>query len=398
MKRLVALLLLLLSLPAQTLAYSNEDTNAVINDSIFYLPNESDCSTPGQIVTVLDGSDNVQSAFNYFIQHRLTANQSAGIVGNFMQESNVNPKDPNPSAPNGQGDGIAQWQDSRDSATGKIIPGRWSGPNGLLAFAKKNNKPWDDLGLQLDFVWYELLNSRNYALTHLKATTTVEQAAETFEEDYEGASDPRIPNRINYARQILTQYAGQGDDSAAGTSCPTTGDSTKFVDGFAIYSQFDPAWADKPYGPVDIATAGCGPSAMAMIITALTGVKTTPIATAAYADKQGIPDPKTGASSWSIAPVLAKNWNLKATPIGADMPKITSTLQAGGLVITAADGPLPFTSGGHFIVIRGITIDGKWKIGDSGHATTSTKDWNPQDILADIVISKHQGSVYAITK
>jgi hypothetical protein len=99
-------------------------------------------------------------------------------------------------------------------------------------------------------------------------------------------------------------------------------------------------------------------------------------------------------SSWSIGPVLAKHWGLKAQAIGADGAKIAATLQAGGLVITAGQGAKPFTSGGHFIVIRGLTADGKWKVGDSGHNDTSDKEWEPSQLLASMA----GGSVYAISK
>jgi hypothetical protein len=130
-----------------------------------------------------------------------------------------------------------------------------------------------------------------------------------------------------------------------------------------------------------------------MIITALTGQSVTPDVTATYADKQGLYVPGAG-SSWSIAPVLAKHWGLKSAAIGASVAKISAALQSGGLVVGSGQGPLPFTTGGHYIVIRGVAADGKWKIGDSAHTSTNTQEWDPQKLVSYM----NDGSIYAISK
>ena len=78
--------------------------------------------------------------------------------------------------------------------------------------------------------------------------------------------------------------------------------------------------------------------------------------------------------------------------MGSNIAKITQALQSGGLIITAGKGPKPFTNGGHFIVIRAVTASGKFLVGDSGHNDTSTKEWEPQQILS----SMSGGSAYAV--
>lgn len=143
--------------------------------------------------TVLTGSDNMQQAFNYFVQKGLTAVQSAGILGNLMQESHVSPSS---TQLNGPGRGIAQWSE----------PGRW---DTLLKFA--SNRSLDPLALstQLDFMWAEL-NSNNYAsvLAELKGASTIDIATTSFEQGYERAGTPQMANRIQYAQQILQLYGG----------------------------------------------------------------------------------------------------------------------------------------------------------------------------------------------
>lgn len=169
------------------------------------------------------------------------------------------------------------------------------------------------------------------------------------------------------------------------------GEDTQFIDGFTVYSQYDSNWSDKPFGSSTIGTSGCGPSAMAMIITALTGEKITPPTVASYS--KSMYEPGKG-SKWTIAPFAAAHWNLEATRIEANVAKISEVLVNGGLVIAPGQGGLPYTEGGHFIVIRAVTADGKWRIGDSGHRDTSDKNWDP----AKLVTQMRDGGVYAITK
>jgi hypothetical protein len=335
----------------------------------------------------LSGNNNREKAFNFFVAKGLATHHSAGIVGNLMQESGVNPHSNQHGG--GPGRGIAQWS----------VDGRWVNLNN---WAKGKNLNPLGLETQLEFIWYEMneVPPWNETLPEIKDATNVVDATIAFEEKYEKPGIPHRERRIRFARQILQQY-GSGnvgdkvdigpEQDCSGISGP--GQDTKFIDGFTVYSQYDPDWANKPYSTSTIGASGCGPAAMAMIITALTGQQITPVATANYAAAQGQYVPGQG-SRWSIARVLAARWGLKSQFIGAEAAKITATLQAGGLVIATGQGPKPFTSGGHFIVVRAVTASGKWRVGDSGHNDTSSKDWAPQQLLS----SMNDGSVYAITK
>ena len=364
------------SLSAQSL--SESELNSIYSDTVWYKPDS--CSV--ELDLKLTGNDRIEQAFNFFIQKGLSAEQAAGIVGNFRWESGVDPTKTNSSS---GAHGIAQW-----------LGGRL---DGLRAYAAQLNQDADSLALQLKYSWYEFTHSEGAALKDLKTQTTVEGSALSVFNKYERAGDSTGPDRVQFAQDIYNQYKNSSgavvSAPAGSSSCSSvgTGQNTKYIDGFTIYSQYDPAWASKPYGASTIAESGCGPTAMAMIITNLTGKNITPDITAAYASSQGLYVPGVG-SSWSIAPVLARHWELKASPIGASIAKISATLKSGGLVIASGQGPLPFTSGGHYIVIRGVTADGKWMIGDPGHNDTSDKEWDPQQLVA----SMNDGSVYAITK
>jgi murein DD-endopeptidase MepM/ murein hydrolase activator NlpD len=206
---LIASLILTALLPNAARAISFEDENALINDWIYYLPNDADCSqgSPG-VSTPLNGSDNVQKAFNYFVQKGLTPIQSAGIVGNLMQESGV---DPNSVQKGGPGRGIAQWS----------VNERWQG---VLKLATATNRPPTDLGLQLDYLWQELNTTERAALSALKATSTIEDAVIQFEKKFERAGKPNYPNRIRFAHQVLNSFGGAvGGGQAPSVDSPTTG-------------------------------------------------------------------------------------------------------------------------------------------------------------------------------
>lgn len=344
------------------------------------------CATT--VSTSLSGNDRIEQAYNYFIAKGLTAPQAAGIVGNFKWESGVDP-----TKAGGDGDtmaptdtwGVAQWT----RASGRLT--------NLEKFAEQNNVKIYELSTQLDFAWQELSNGP--VLAELKQTSSVAGAAKVIFDQYEIPLDDTLSDRQKMANEIYQQYGSNGvsittpQNNFGGCSSVGPGQNTQYIDGFTVYSQYDPQWANDPYGSSTIAESGCGPSAMAMIITALKDQQITPDLTASYAGSQGLYIPGSG-SSWNIAPVLAQHWGLKASPIGANVARISAALQSGGLVIASGQGPLPFTSGGHYIVIRAVTADGKWKIGDSAHSDTSSQSWDPQQLIA----SMNDGSVYAITK
>lgn len=398
-KRIFSIILLLITVTVvasqPAMAITQKAVDAINGQYPYYDASDTSgtCELSGaSAATVsLSGNDNEQKIYNYLVAKGLSPVGAAGIDGNFGQESHWNPATP--------GGYLAQWGGSRLS--------------NLQNFASKQNKPVTDLGVQLDFMWQELNGSYPKVLEHVKAATTVEDATEQFmgpiklsnggtSGGYENPGRPELAKRIAFAKGALIKYGGAAASPAALiTSIATNtcsgitgnGQNTKFYDGFTVYSQCDPAWGGKPYGDDTICANACGPSALAMIVTNLTGRKVTPDVLAAYADKNGLYVQNTG-SSWLIAPTIATEYGLKSQKIGADVAKITAVLQAGGLVAAPGSGASPYTKGGHYIVIRAVTATGKWKIGDSGHRDTSDKEWDPQQLVSEM----HEGGVYAITK
>ena len=335
----------------------------------------------------LIGNDNAEKVWNFFLNKGFSAEQTAGIMGNFQQESRMNPKNSQNDGPNtttmpsSGGYGLAQWDDRKP---------------GLAAFAESQNKPIYDLGLQLNFVMFELNGPESAANTSFKKTTTIEDATIVWMTDYERPGEEEREKRLGFAKSYFEKFSA----SAPAPSLPTASTQSasncgggQYVDGFKIYSQYDPAWKDLPYGQgTTIGESGCGPAAMAMIITALTGETVTPVDTANYAALQGMS--VAGGSSHSIGPVLAEHWGLKSEFVGPSIRKISHALNNGGLVIAVGNGSEPFTTGGHFIVIRGISANNQWYVGDSAHDDTSPQEWDPSTLVANMRTT----GIYAIYK
>jgi MYXO-CTERM domain-containing protein len=152
---------------------------------------------PGELSGQSEAALNVndKAAFDFFVAKGLTNFQSAGIVGNLDQESNVNPLAVQQGGP---GRGIAQWS----------VGGRWdTGTNdNAIAYAKSQNESVWSLKLQLEFIWYELQTFSGYGLASLKKTTNVTDATVVFQTDFEGCGNCLQSTRIADAKAVLAAY------------------------------------------------------------------------------------------------------------------------------------------------------------------------------------------------
>lgn len=400
MKRsLLTVLSILIALTASPSTYAIDRDFYSSNDILFSDPDATSCvsSTSGGAVGLV-GDDNYEKGLRYFVGQGLSLNQSAGIIGNFAQESRMDPSiiEGGDSAPadytpvNGTGFGIAQWTfTSRQS--------------GLVKLSNSSDRDIIDLSLQLDYVWQELNGSYSSTLDALREIDDPLEAAVLFHQKYEGSADTAEEieqNRGGKAIELAAEYQGKiaGGGSNTG-SCNGNGTPSAFVDGFAIYNQNDPQWANNSYGTAStIGKAGCGPSAMAMIITALTNQQVTPADTAKYGAEHGTTaDNGAGGSLWNVADVLSKNWGLTSQQIYShsnltgvvetdiSVAQINEYLRDGGLVLASGTGSIPYTANGHFIVIRAVTENNTWLVGDSNGQIgieNSDKEWQPEEIMS----------------
>ena len=141
------------------------------------------------------------------------------------------------------------------------------------------------------------------------------------------------------------------------------------------YNQTDARWGNKMYGKSGtIGAAGCGPTALAIAVASLTDNKVTPYDVAQWSVANGHRY-EGGGSYHSLIPSGGRHYGLTVTSIGRDGKKLVEALQEGKLVIAImAKGH--FTTSGHFIVLRGVTEDGKLLVADPASVKRSNKEWD----------------------
>ena len=230
-----------------------------INNIIFYDPRdqgEAPCTAEGGLGLL--GGKPEEQAFRFLLARaqnspdasdRLTAEQVAGMIGNFIVESvGVDPTMKQYGG--GPGRGIAQWS----------VNDRWAE---FLVFARtnlNNADPWT-LAPQLEWVWHELHAKESASFTDLKKQTTASAAAESFMWKYERPNPNlnvnKLADRKKEAERVLREYGGGGTGSAnpepsTPTSGCNSGDSTGGVgtaDGltFPLMTNQNAITSHKPY-------------------------------------------------------------------------------------------------------------------------------------------------------
>lgn len=154
-----------------------------------------------------------KTIFDFFRGVGFKAAQAAAWVGNFTQESGLNPS---AVQPNGQGHGLGQWGGGRFAA--------------LENFAKSRGTNWTDLATQLAFVMYELSGPESAAYQAIKSTDSISGAVSAIAKLYERAGI--IGDRLGPARSAFNAYAhmahgGFVDSFASGGVVPGQGGTSR---------------------------------------------------------------------------------------------------------------------------------------------------------------------------
>ena len=166
-----------------------------------------------------------------------------------------------------------------------------------------------------------------------------------------------------------------------GTGIPSLG-NVRFTDGITevvYYNQLDERYASKPFGTDHIGGYGCGPTALAIVVSSLTNDMVDPVEMAKWAYDNGYWCKGSG-SYHALIPAAAKNWGLPVEGCTASEPqRIIDALSSGKLIVALMlEGH--FTTGGHFIVLRGVK-DGKILVADPASYTRSEQSWDLAIIL-----------------
>lgn len=183
--------------------------------------------------------------------------------------------------------------------------------------------------------------------------------------------------RVLYSTMAEEQNVGYPDSDGEGYYGTDYGDIT-FSDAstpVVYYNQTDERWGNKMYGKTGtIGAAGCGPTALAIAVASLTDNKVTPLDVANWSVENGYRCEGNG-SYHSLIPAGGGHYGLTVTGIGLSSKKLVQALEEGKLVI-AIMSKGHFTSSGHFIVLRGVTADGKILVADPASVKRSNQAWN----------------------
>ncbi len=201
------------------------------------------------------------------------------------------------------------------------------------------------------------------------------------EEDVQLADDPVLTGGGPAADPAVTELnVINGQEILTGGTIP-----------IVYFNQGSETWADQPYGTDDIGRYGCGPTAMAMVVGSMTEADTDPLQMAQLAVSLGH-WAKRGGSYLSVVEGLASASGLTAVSLRDRTPDALMDALTGSNLLVALMGPGHFTKGGHFIVLRGVTLSGKILVADPNSQERSLMEWEPELILEELSRSTSDGA------
>lgn len=164
------------------------------------------------------------------------------------------------------------------------------------------------------------------------------------------------------------------------------------------YLQTDPRWGSLFYGGEDtIAKYACGPTSMAIVVSSLTDIKIDPVQMSGWACDNGYWYEGSG-SLHTIVNGTAKAFGLESEGVGNDSAtaqKVIDNLKEGGMAV-ALMGKGHFTKSGHFIVLRGITEEGKILVADCNSRDNTLEEWDMETLQAEAKYAADGGPFWII--
>lgn len=226
--------------------------------------------------------ENAKAIFSYVKEHipDSTVEGLCGMLGNFEQESHLNPEAIERIHDPLSGHGIAQWTADRTT--------------NLKNFASEKGKEWSDLGLQLEYLIKELNGAESKGVGALKLTD-VEEATGQWQVLFERAGIPAMGNRLAYANAWYAKFgtndpvasgslstAAEGQKKENAANCSTTSSSggngdivetAKSLKGYFSYSQSNRTSFGDPMNPDKNGQADC--SSFVWLVLTKAGYKTS---------------------------------------------------------------------------------------------------------------------------
>lgn len=210
-----------------------------------------------------------------------------------------------------------------------------------------------------------------------------------------------ILNRANYSDELLTylfdheealQWVIDYPEQSARPAEEINAKALEAVDlkdykiqnHIPLYYQWSEVWGYASYGSENVAMGGCGPTCLSMVATGLTGnTAVTPKYVADLSVNSGYYTEEYG-TDWNLMVAGAAQLGLVSTQLTSwTVDSLQAELAAGHPVICSM-GPGDFTKQGHFIVLSGVTEDGKLLINDPNSKVNSRKKWDIEKVMSQM--------------
>lgn len=200
--------------------------------------------------------------------------------------------------------------------------------------------------------------------------TTIEARGSDYNAQRKGIGIHEFPNRFTKARDYISVIDPGTSANVPEANLSGNGQGMNIP----YYCQFD--YKDVPFSAGSLYEYGCGPTSLAMIVSYLKGQAVTPRDIISwsgntYASQAGCTAQlfTAGAEHYGVGSVVAtKSHDEMVKALSNNQPVIS--YQMSGC----------FTQNTHFIVLRGITDDGKVMVNDPSSKDRSKQLWNEKDI------------------
>lgn len=204
---------------------------------------------------------------------------------------------------------------------------------------------------------------------------------------------------------------GQADNTEQGPppprvlpdAAPDPAEAPAFIDGqytlsmsssigtLTYYNQSDVRWADFLYGGRDpLHSYGCGPTALAMVVTSFTEHTLSPSDMAAWAADHNYWSAGHGTKHSFIIEGAAA-FGLKAAPFQNFTEEGVLSELRNGHILIALMGSGHFTSNGHFIVIADDWSGNQVRIADPASLENTQIPWDISVILSELNAAANSG-------
>ena len=255
------------------------------------------------------------------------------------------------------------------------VAGSWEGPS----FDSFNNQTTSFVSEFQSTIEGQLQAFAN-AISAYKTYTNARTNLEISKDNYNKANAAGKTSDAASFSQAITQYQNEMTRAKAEIESALSSASSPKLEATALsgngalgefinYYQYN---YSQHYGGGTIASWGCGPTSLAMVLTYLKGEEITPVETAALGD--GTYTCSEG-TYWSYFGDMAERYGVQCEEQEITSNNIMNALKEGKPVI-ASMGPGHFTSGGHFIVLRGVDDNGQIIVADPASEDRSNVTWD----------------------